>query len=77
MDKKLINDRSTTLGSISRAQIYAQMRSPAYKVSKAALNMLMVQYAQEYASDGFTFLAVSPGVSTPIFTFQLLLCAAC
>jgi hypothetical protein len=25
--------------------------------------MMTVQYAQEYASDGFTFFALSPGVS--------------
>jgi hypothetical protein len=25
--------------------------------------MLTVQYAQQYADDGFTFLAISPGVS--------------
>ena len=39
------------------------MPVPAYKISKAALNMLTLQYAQTYASEGFTFLAVSPGVS--------------
>jgi NAD(P)-dependent dehydrogenase (short-subunit alcohol dehydrogenase family) len=45
------------------AKVYAQGRCPAYKISKAALNMLTVQYAQQYADEGFTFLAVSPGVS--------------
>ena len=39
------------------------MPSPAYKVTKAALNMLTVQYAQQYEAEGFTFLAISPGVS--------------
>ncbi|TGO42179.1 hypothetical protein BHYA_0011g00130 [Botrytis hyacinthi] len=28
---------------------------------KAALNMLTVQYAQSYADEGFTFIAVNPG----------------
>lgn len=45
------------------AKVYAQGRCPAYKISKAALNMLTVQYAQDYAAEGYTFLAVSPGVS--------------
>jgi NAD(P)-dependent dehydrogenase (short-subunit alcohol dehydrogenase family) len=42
---------------------YSTMAVPAYKVSKAALNMLAVQYAQLYTGEGFTFPAVSPGVS--------------
>lgn len=37
---------------------------PAYKISKAALNALMVQYALSYEEEGFVFLAVSPGVGT-------------
>lgn len=36
---------------------------PAYKVTKAALNMLTVQYSLDYANEGFTFVALSPGVS--------------
>ncbi|KAJ5667691.1 Short-chain dehydrogenase/reductase SDR [Penicillium maclennaniae] len=59
--KRVVINVSTTLGSIARAKVYAQGRCPAYKISKAALNMLSVQYAQEYAEEGFTFLAVSPG----------------
>lgn len=39
------------------------MPVPAYKVSKAALNMLTVQWAHEYKDQGFTFVTVSPGVS--------------
>ena len=38
---------------------------PAYKISKAALNMLTVQWAQEYAEEGFTVFALTPGVSYP------------
>ncbi|KAL6714732.1 hypothetical protein ACLMJK_008157 [Lecanora helva] len=53
--------RSSTLGSISYAPNFAFAPLPAYKVTKAALNMLTVQYAQELAKDGFTILAVSPG----------------
>lgn len=35
---------------------------PAYKISKAALNALTVQYARSYEESGFTFVAVHPGV---------------
>lgn len=45
------------------ADAFQPLLSPAYKISKAALNMLTVQYAQQYANDGFTFLAINPGVS--------------
>jgi len=58
--KKVVNI-STTVGSMARAQAYSIMAVPAYKVSKAALNMLTIQYAQSYAEEGFTFLLISPG----------------
>lgn len=66
--------RSTTLGSFAKAEVYRQSPTPAYKISKAALNMLTVQYAQQYEAEGFTFLAISPGVSSltasPVSTYQ-------
>lgn len=43
---------------------------PAYKVTKAALNMLTVQYAHELKSENFTVIAACPGVSS----LSLLLC---
>lgn len=51
------------LGSMTKAKIFFP-NAPAqgYKVSKTALNMLTVQWALEYASKGFTFLGISPGV---------------
>ena len=55
--------RSTTLGSFAKAEVYRMSPTPAYKISKAALNMLTVQYAQQYEADGFTVVAISPGVS--------------
>ncbi|RAK89142.1 short-chain dehydrogenase-like protein [Aspergillus costaricaensis CBS 115574] len=58
--KKVVNI-STTLGSITMAPRFALFPVPAYKVSKAALNMLTMQYAQSLADQGFTFLAISPG----------------
>lgn len=57
--------RSTTLGSFAKAEVYRLSPTPAYKITKAALNMLTVQYAQQYEADGFTVVAISPGVSFP------------
>jgi NAD(P)-dependent dehydrogenase (short-subunit alcohol dehydrogenase family) len=39
---------------------------PAYRVSKAALNCLTAVYAYELENEGFTFVAVSPGVSANV-----------
>jgi NAD(P)-dependent dehydrogenase (short-subunit alcohol dehydrogenase family) len=55
---------SSTLGSIGMAAFYKHQPTPAYKVAKAALNMLTVQYAHELESEHFTVLAVCPGVSS-------------
>ncbi|OKL64383.1 hypothetical protein UA08_01103 [Talaromyces atroroseus] len=52
---------STTLGSIARSKVYELNPCPAYKITKAALNMMTVQYAQGYAKDGFTFFVLTPG----------------
>lgn len=51
----------------ARAVSYAPC--PAYKISKAALNALTVQYALSYEEEGFIFLSVSPGVCyySPIY----------
>lgn len=51
------------MGSISMAQVYAEMPVPGYNITKAALNMLTVRYALAFAKDGFAIYAVSPGVS--------------
>ncbi|KAJ5084549.1 C-factor [Penicillium alfredii] len=37
------------------------MPSPAYKITKAALNSLTVQYALDYKKEGFTIFAFAPG----------------
>ncbi|KAJ5163937.1 Short-chain dehydrogenase/reductase SDR [Penicillium coprophilum] len=60
-DKKTIINISSTVGSIAMTESYGYLTTPAYKISKAALNMLTAQYAQQYARDGFTVLAISPG----------------
>jgi NAD(P)-dependent dehydrogenase (short-subunit alcohol dehydrogenase family) len=52
------------LGSITLASKYTNQPTPAYKISKTALNMLTVQYALEIGSkEAIIFLAVNPGVS--------------
>ena len=60
--KKIINI-STSLGSIAYARQTSFAPVHAYKISKAALNMLTAQYAVDLEKDGFCVLAVSPGVS--------------
>ncbi|GAB7353829.1 hypothetical protein MBLNU459_g4201t1 [Dothideomycetes sp. NU459] len=59
-EKKVINITST-LGSISWAEKCKAVPTHAYKISKAALNMLNAQYAADHADAGFIFLCVSPG----------------
>lgn len=65
-DSTDINISSTELSSITRTATYAVTPVSAYKVSKAALNVLTVQYSLAFAEKGFTFLAITPGVSIPV-----------
>ncbi|RAK73950.1 SDR family oxidoreductase [Aspergillus fijiensis CBS 313.89] len=58
--KKVVNI-SSQYGSMARARANDYAKLPAYKVSKAALNALTVQYALSYEADGFVFMAVHPG----------------
>ncbi|EFR02110.1 short-chain dehydrogenase/reductase SDR [Nannizzia gypsea CBS 118893] len=58
---KQVFNMSTTMGSIGMAANFKPAPAPAYKISKAALNMLTVQYAQSLEEEGFTFVAISPG----------------
>lgn len=51
------------MGSVAWADRYGWAPTYAYKITKAAMSMLTVQYAMEYKKEGFTFLALSPGVS--------------
>ncbi|MCJ1404072.1 hypothetical protein MMC11_007297 [Xylographa trunciseda] len=59
--QKKVANISSTLGSIARAEVYKPFPVPAYKISKAALNMLTVQYGQAYEDEGFVIVAISPG----------------
>ncbi|OJJ66187.1 hypothetical protein ASPBRDRAFT_138373 [Aspergillus brasiliensis CBS 101740] len=59
-EKKILNI-STTLGSISKQSVNRHVATPSYKITKAALNMLTVVYANELEKEGFTVFCVSPG----------------
>ncbi|RMZ91417.1 hypothetical protein DV736_g1335, partial [Chaetothyriales sp. CBS 134916] len=52
---------SSELGSMTNKDYFALAPFPSYKISKAATNMLMVQYAIELKPKGFTVFCVSPG----------------
>ncbi|RAK95970.1 SDR family oxidoreductase [Aspergillus ibericus CBS 121593] len=58
--KKIVNI-SSSVGSIAKQPVYRQVPAPSYKITKAALNMMTVLYAQELADEGFTVFCVSPG----------------
>ncbi|KAF9630224.1 putative short chain oxidoreductase protein [Lasiodiplodia theobromae] len=58
--KKIITV-SSILGSIQMVSALKSMLVPAYKISKAAVNSLTVQYALELEKDGFTVVPISPG----------------
>ncbi|CAN9323804.1 unnamed protein product [Alternaria alternata] len=58
---KKIANISSSLGSMALSAMGKFQPTPAYKVSKAALNMLTVQWAESLEKDGFTVLAVCPG----------------
>lgn len=62
-EKKIVNI-SSTLGSIKMVKMepgYDQIPTTSYMISKAALNMLTVQYATDLKGEGFTVVAISPG----------------
>ncbi|KAK6002550.1 hypothetical protein QM012_001300 [Aureobasidium pullulans] len=58
--KKIIN-MSSGLGSFAYATRTATMPTDAYIISKTALNMLTLRWANWYSDAGFTILAISPG----------------
>ncbi|KAL8645078.1 MAG: hypothetical protein Q9226_007464 [Calogaya cf. arnoldii] len=59
--KKVVNMSTTTLASITDAAKAHYLPAPAYKISKAAMHSLTVQYALDFEKEGFTFMALSPG----------------
>ncbi|KAG4429425.1 hypothetical protein IFR05_015088 [Cadophora sp. M221] len=58
---KKIGNISSTLGSMTLSAMGKFQPTPAYKVSKTALNMLTVQWSESLEKDGFTVLAICPG----------------
>ena len=67
--RKLVANISSTMGSIAMAEQYMFAHTPAYKISKATLNMLNKQYALYLGEEGLTFVVVSPGVSHSVNLF--------
>ncbi|WP_411021298.1 SDR family oxidoreductase [Salmonella sp. s29923] len=61
---KTVLNMGSIVGSITYAKRFMVAPDPAYRVSKAALHCLTRLYALELEAEGFTFVAVSPGVST-------------
>ena len=64
--KKVFN-LTTTLGSFGMQERYKVFPVPAYKIAKAALNMLTVQQAAAYGPQGFTVVCLSPGVRYKVY----------
>lgn len=60
---------------MTHAEMSRFANCPAYKISKAALNALTVQYAASYKDEGFNFLAINPGVSCTNQPSGLYLCS--
>ncbi|KAI1176630.1 NAD(P)-binding protein [Nemania sp. FL0916] len=58
---KKVANMATSLASITLASASRAVPCPAYKVSKAAMGALTVQYALEYENEGFSFIALCPG----------------
>ncbi|KAK7931810.1 NAD(P)-binding protein [Apiospora marii] len=58
---KKVANISTTVSSFAYQDVFARLPAPAYKVTKAALNMLTLQWGMEYRDKGFTIFGVSPG----------------
>ncbi|KAJ5113990.1 hydroxyacyl dehydrogenase [Penicillium angulare] len=58
---KKVANISTIYSSLTWAERSDFAPMPAYKISKAALNALTVQYALSYGKEEFTFVAVHPG----------------
>ncbi|KAI1846351.1 hypothetical protein JX266_007556 [Neoarthrinium moseri] len=58
---KKVANISTSLASITQARAAHYLPGPAYKISKAAMNALTMQYALDHEKEGFSFIALCPG----------------
>ena len=59
-EKKIVNV-SSTVGSMAYNEYTKAIPAPSYKISKTALNMLTIQYANDLGPKGFTVYCLSPG----------------
>jgi NAD(P)-dependent dehydrogenase (short-subunit alcohol dehydrogenase family) len=59
------------MGSLTLAEHFSIFPLPAYKISKAALNALTIQWAHALSGEGFVVTAINPGVSVSLL---LLFC---
>jgi len=50
------------MGSLAMTELFSLYPLPAYKVSKAALNALTIQWAQALVAEHFVVASVNPGV---------------
>lgn len=62
------------MGSLAMSSAFQETPTPAYKVSKTALNMLTVQYAEAFRDEGVTFIALCPGVCLLGLFYRKYLC---
>ncbi|KFZ12067.1 hypothetical protein V501_04389 [Pseudogymnoascus sp. VKM F-4519 (FW-2642)] len=58
---KKITSIASTMGSLTMAEPFGIFPLPAYKISKAALNALTVQWALALSSEGFVVTGINPG----------------
>jgi NAD(P)-dependent dehydrogenase (short-subunit alcohol dehydrogenase family) len=59
------------MGSMAMADKFSAFPLPAYKISKAALNALTVQWSQALEGEGFVVVSLNPGVSVS-FRLQII-----
>ncbi|KAG1886058.1 hypothetical protein F4604DRAFT_60194 [Suillus subluteus] len=59
---KTVVTLSTGLGDLDMTMGSELITSGPYSISKAAVNMVNAKYAAQYKSEGFIFLAISPGL---------------
>ncbi|KAJ6541829.1 hypothetical protein B0H19DRAFT_326217 [Mycena capillaripes] len=59
--KKVIS-LSTPMADLDVTLFGEIVSEPSYSITKAALNMVVAKYAAQFKSEGFVFLAISPGM---------------
>lgn len=59
---KKILSMSSGLGDLDFTLAGEAEASASYSIAKAALNMVVAKYAAQFKSEGFVFLAMSPGI---------------